>query len=87
MTTKDQRPAKSEMARSVFRVLLLAVAGVCLYVAALGPLVSLADRGYFPGQVVRTVYAPLPRSVGLKSLRAWSHFDREHFRDVIWEER
>ena len=87
MATSESRPEDSDLAGMALRVSWVGVSAIVLYIAALGPLVSLADRGYLPKDLVRGAYKPLPRSIGLKSLRAWAHYDSENFRHVIWEDQ
>ena len=84
MTFEAPQTAKLQMAHSLGLALMFGLALVFLYVAALGPLISLAARGHIPGQVINTVYAPLPRSVGIRSIRVWSHLDEKTFRDADW---
>jgi hypothetical protein len=72
-------------AQSVIFAVLISSSLVGFYVGSLGPAVSLADRGYLPQKAVRSFYASLPRRIGMKSLRIWAHFDKQNFRDVIWE--
>jgi hypothetical protein len=81
------RSLKFEALSSVVGTCLVFVGLVVFYIAALGPFVSLADRGYVSHKFVRDFYAPLPRCISMRSLRAWAHLDRENFHDVTWEKR
>ena len=84
MTFDHAQNTKPQMARFIGYALMFGFGAVFLYVAALGPLISLAARGHIPGQVINTIYSPLPRSVGIRSIRVWSHLDKKTFRDADW---